>query len=383
MFLDKLLKNNYELVDYVLKAHKNNVILPDSYVIDVDTFVDNARKMLSVAKEENIDLYFMLKQVGRNPYLAQKLIEIGYRGAVVVDYKEAQIMMANNIHICNIGNLVQVPQALLEKFVKYNCDYFTCFSLDIIKKINLYAEKENKVQKIMLKVIDKGDTVYSGQTSGFSLSELPQLMSEIDKLSNVKVDGLTSFPCFMYNCESLQIESTNNLETILRAKEILNERGYEINNINGPSATCINTIKIMKNYGINSAEPGHGLTGTTPLHAMNELAEQQCVLYLSEISHNYLDNAYCYGGGFYRRSHVSNAIIGYKKTPAKIIAPNLDSIDYYFQIDSNYDVGLPVIMSFRYQMFVTRSDVCLVEGLKNSNPHIVGIYNGLGDKKGE
>lgn len=64
--------------------------MPDSYLIDMDVLIDNAKKILEAAKVRNIRLYFMLKQLGRNPYIAKKLVELGYEGAVVVDFKEAR-----------------------------------------------------------------------------------------------------------------------------------------------------------------------------------------------------------------------------------------------------------------------------------------------------
>ena len=41
-------------------------------------------------------------------------------------------------------------------------------------------------------------------------------------------------------------------------------------------------------------------------------------------------------------------------------------------------ISAPVIMAFRFQMFVTRSKVALVEGIHNNNPHVIGVYDGLG-----
>ncbi len=34
----------------------------------------------------------MTKQFGRNPWLAEKLLALGYSGIVAVDYKEARVM---------------------------------------------------------------------------------------------------------------------------------------------------------------------------------------------------------------------------------------------------------------------------------------------------
>lgn len=37
-------------------------------------------------------------------------------------------------------------------------------------------------------------------------------------------------------------------------------------------------------------------------------------------------------------------------------------------------------MAFRFQIFVTRSQVVLVKGISTNTPHIMGIYNSLGDE---
>ena len=38
-------------------------------------------------------------------------------------------------------------------------------------------------------------------------------------------------------------------------------------------------------------------------------------------------------------------------------------------------------MAFRYQIFVTRSDVVLVKGLSCGRPEIVGVYDALGRRR--
>ena len=58
--------------------------------------------------------------------------------------------------------------------------------------------------------------------------------------------------------------------------------------------------------------------------------------------------------------------------------PTMESIDYYFEICGNNKVGETVIGAFRTQIFVTRSNVALIEGIKDKNPKIIGIYDSLG-----
>lgn len=383
MFLKKLVETNEALADACFKLHQSGEILPDSYVIDVDTFRDNAAKIYEQAKTQNIDLYFMLKQVGRNPVLAKELVKIGYKGAVVVDFKEAAVMMRHHIPIANIGHLVQTPKAMLQKIVDYGCQYYTVFTLDKIRDLNVCAEKSQKKLSLLLKVVGQEDMIYSGQTAGFRLEELKEAAKEIQTLKNVEIKGITSFPCFLYDEGKKAICPTPNFTTLKKAKEILESIGIVVENINAPSTTSVATLQAMQGYEVNSAEPGHGLTGTTPLHAQQACAEIPCVAYVSEISHNFDGKAYCYGGGFYRRGHLENALIGSSLEEAKecrVEPPSAESIDYYFGLEQPCKVNETVLMSFRFQVFVTRSNVCLVEGVGTKTPKLIGTYNSLGDE---
>lgn len=385
MFLKQTLNLNKELIETTFALHKKGYILPDSYIIDVDTFIDNSKKIIEKAQKNNIKLYFMLKQIGRNPYLAKKLIDLGYSGAVVVDYKEALIMMENKIPIGNIGHLVQIPKNMLKNVVEYSPEVITVYSLEKISDINNVAMELGKKQGIMLRVYDDNDMIYSGQTAGFHLDKLKAVIDEIKcKYKNVYIKGVTSFPCFLYDNNKKDIMETNNLYTVKKAVEILENNDIFVEIINTPSATCCQTIEKIKSNGGNCGEPGHGLTGTTPMHAYYNLEEIPCVTYLSEISHNFMGKAYCFGGGHYRRSHVSNAIVGSSVENSKllkVIPPSNESIDYHFGIDEECNVSDTVVMAFRFQIFVTRSDVVLVKGIHSNNVEIIGVYDSQGRKK--
>lgn len=382
MFLKKVMERNPGLVNTGLQYIEEGKIFPDSYLIDVDAFLENAKKMLAEAKQQNIDLYFMLKQVGRNPYLAKKLVELGYRGAVAVDFREAQIMMDHGIPIANVGHLVQPPKGFISQLVAYQPDYITVFSMEKIKEISKEASRQGKVQSLLLKVVGPDDMIYSGQTAGFHLESLREAVRQIQKLESVKIGGITSFPSFLINEQEARPDPQKNLETLLEAKNILQEEGICDINVNAPSATSISTLKKMAEYpDITSAEPGHGLSGTTPLHALHNEPEIPCVVYLSEVSHNFNGHAYCYGGGHYRRSHMKNALVGTSiqtGTVYKVTPPDLPCIDYYFELDREFPVSDPVCMAFRFQIFVTRSHVVLAEGIQSGKPEIIGEFDSQG-----
>ncbi|MFV0343416.1 MAG: YhfX family PLP-dependent enzyme, partial [Anaerocolumna sp.] len=106
MFLSTLIKRNRDFIDFIKASHENGEMQPDSFILDVDQILHNAVLIKEEADQYQIELFFMLKQIGRNPYIAKKLIEIGYKGAVVVDFREAEIMMDHGIPICHCGHLV-------------------------------------------------------------------------------------------------------------------------------------------------------------------------------------------------------------------------------------------------------------------------------------
>ena len=386
MFLAQTIKRNPALIEAAFTLHRSGAIQPDTYLIDVDTLISNAERMLTESKKYGIRLYFMLKQLGRNPYIARKLVELGYHGVVCVDYREAQVMMEAGIPIGNVGHLVQIPDHMIEEIVTYRPELITVYSYEKVKRIDEVCKQLGLVQDILIRVYGPEDDIYSGQTAGFLLTELPDLISKIMReCSNIHIKGVTSFPCFLYDDEAGEIRPANNLFTVQKAVEILSGMGIRAEVVNTPSATCTYTMEQIKRYGGNSGEPGHGLTGTTPMHAVRELDEVPAVTYVSEISHNFMGQAYCYGGGYYRRSHVRNVLAGCSPAESKLLAvvpPDAEAIDYHLGISRECKVGDTAVMAFRFQMFVCRSDIALIEGLKSKTPRLVGIYDCAGRIRG-
>ena len=379
MFLKRLLETNKNFVDATLNLYHKDLILPDSYCIDVDAFLYNAKLILSEAQSKNIKLYYMLKQIGRNPYLAKKLEELGYLGAVCVDFKEVEIMMENGLKLGNVGHLVQIPKSMIEKVIKYGADIFTVCSLEMIEKISEIALKNNKIQNIMLRILENDSNIYPGQEAGFSKDEVIKILPRLKELKGIKLTGLTSFPCFLYSYDTETIEETNNLKSVLELKEILLENGVEITHLNLPSVTCFENMEIINKYGGTHAEPGHALTGTAPVNT-RESKEKQAYLYVSEISHKFKDKSYFYGGGYYPRGNMKYGYIDNKIVEVNKFSS--DNIDYYLSLDNEYNVFKPIILCFRTQIFVTRSDVILIEGISSNNPKIVGRYSSHGLERG-
>ncbi|MDO1604948.1 alanine racemase [Lactobacillus sp. YT155] len=382
MFTEAILKENSKLLDVATKLHQNGEIFPDTYVIDLEQLGINTKNFSEKADQLGLEAFYMTKQLGRNPEVAKRIVESGLEKAVVVDYREAEVLMDNGLKIGHIGNLVQVPQTFLERVIRYGVDYISVFSIEKLKLINKISKENGITQKILLRVVDEGDNVYPGQTAGFNISELPKLAKEILQLENISVKGCTSFPCILFDEKEDKFTPTHNADTVIKATQILNDNGINATELNMPSATCYESLDLLKEMGATQVEPGHGLSGSTPMNAAKEMNGKISYCYVSEVSHNFEGKAYAYGGGYYRRGLLKTGLIPEKNRYRKVKMNKIDStnIDYYLEIDQEEDVGETVLMSFRTQIFVTRSNVAIVDGIQSGNPRLVGIYDSQGKK---
>ena len=340
MFLKTVMERNQPLVRLGIEWQQNGVILPDTYLLDYDTILENARSIKQAGDANGVQNFFMLKQIGRNPLIARALTDMGYVGAVCVDFREALTMVENQIPLGNVGHLVQIPRAALKKILRAKPVIVTVYTLD-------------------------------------------SAVRAIEAMPNVEVGGVCSFPCFLYDEAAQDILPMPNLRTVQTAAEMLRARGYRDLMLNTPSATCTHSIPMIAAAGGTHGEPGHGLTGTTPYHAGHPDAEERPgYLYVSEVSHNLGDKAYCYGGGHYRRGHMKNALVGTTPENAKVVPvlpPDDSSIDYHFELQQNCPVSAAAVMAFRTQFFVTRSRVAVVKGLSSGKPELAGLYSALGE----
>ncbi|MCB5302683.1 YhfX family PLP-dependent enzyme [Yersinia bercovieri] len=387
MFLKTLLKQNTKLVDAAISFWHQGKITPDSYVIDVEQTETNARLLLKTAHHYQIKLYLMSKQFGRNPELCRRLLACryegtGYQGMVAVDFKEARLLYHHQIPVAHIGHLVQPPSGMVAEVVRRQPEVITIFSLEKAQEISQAAHQQHTTQPLLLKVCQAGDLLYAGQEAGFELTDLPAVITAIRKLPAVRLVGITHFPCMLYDSPSHQTLPTANMRTLLAARDILLAEGVGVEQVNAPSATSCTTLPQLARWGVTHAEPGHALTGTIPANQQGDQPEQISMLYLSEISHHFSGNSYFYGGGYYRRGHLQNALIHHDNqfSQSSLLPIDESSIDYCLGLAGEFPIGSPVIMSFRTQIFATRSDVVLIDGIQRGEPRLLGCYDSRGNQ---
>ena len=389
MFLRFLKARNPALIDYGVFLLEQGLIESDTYVLDTDAIEHNARRLFELSQNYGLSLYFMSKQLGRNPGIARRVLAAGqasgghgFTGMVAVDFREARILHSAGLPVKHLGHLCQVPSGAWDAALDMKSEVITIFSLEKAKELSQAAGRRGLIQDILLRVTDDGDIFYQGQEGGFTLKTMNETLDHIQKLPGLHIAGLTSFPCFVFNEGEGKAFPTSNAHTVVKGAALLRERGIHCSQINMPSCNSLATFPLAAELGATHLEPGHSLTGTNPDNLNENDPLTPALLYMSEVSHQYNGSSFCFGGGYYRRSNLRYALVktgmGYVETGVSAPAPEV--IDYHLQLSGLFPSGSPVCMAFRTQIFTTRSRVALVEGLSASQPRLLGIWDSAGNE---
>jgi predicted amino acid racemase len=237
------------------------------------------------------------------------------------------------------------------------------------------------VQDVIFRVLDRNDVGYPGQEGGFTLDDLAAAARTAAGLNGIRLSGLTSFPCFLFDEKEKKALATSNARTVEQGAALLKELGIPCSHINMPSCNSLATLPEAAALGATHAEPGHSLTGTSPDNAENGLA-MPALCYITEVSHGSGAYASCFGGGYYRRGRLKAALVktagGFTETG--VLPPDPQAIDYHLRLEGRFPSGTAVCMAFRTQIFVTRSRVALVEGLAASRPVLHSVWDSQGQR---
>ena len=389
MFLNVLRRRNPEFVKAVVELHQKGELKSNSYVIDLDVTTENAKIIKEEADKYGLDIYWMTKQINRNPVVIKMFSEIGSPKTVAVDIDGARMIVDNGGVVGHIGHLVNVPKNDISWVLDINPEIITVYSIQKAKDISDIALKKGKTQDIMLRVVDDGNFFYPGQTGGIYLKELLDVIKEIQKMQGVQLAGITNFPAILYDNEKKQVLPCNNMQTIFDAANLIKSKtNIKLKQINTPGTTSTEVIEMFAKKGATHIEPGHGITGTTPISTVKDLPERPSILYLTEVSHIMDNTAYIFGGGTW----VDPVFSPYQITafvhrePDSIFTQEVKSkfpsrklIDYYAEImpDPEQDVRIndSVVFGYRPQVFVNRSLVSVLSGVQSGHPKIVGTYD--------
>jgi predicted amino acid racemase len=380
MFVDALLRRNPKLIDAAFELHARGDIPPATFVIDLEVVERNALLLAEEAKAGGIDLYFMSKQIGRNPIVAER-IAATIPAAVAVELDEALTLARAGVRIGHIGHLVQIPSHFMEASLALEPEVMTVFSYEKAVQVAAAAKATGREQGLLLRVRGPGDFFYPGQDGGIAPADVPKVWERIGELDGVHAVGLTSYPVFAYGAG--RFVQTPNLATLEAAAESVG--GVE--QFNAPGHTSAAVLPLLTTSSATHAEPGHALTGTTPLAADADTPELPACCVISEVSHVDDDYVWVFGGAFYNRGNCRTGLLRHGSQTSRLDVCGLpaDAIDYYGPLvrdGAEVSVGDSVVFAYRFQAFTSRAKVAAIDGVGKERPVVVGLHDGLGNPVG-
>lgn len=386
MFLNKIIQRNPKLIQTGVELHQKGLIPANSYVLDIDTISYNAKLMAEEGERYHLKVFAMTKQIGRNPVAIKAMVDAGIRAGVCVDMSDARPMTASGMEIGHLGHLVQVPFAETKAAAKLNPRYWMVYNLEKAKAVSEVTDS-GREQNIMVRIFGEDDSFYRGHEAGFPTETILETAKEIQQMKGLHFAGIATFPAQLYDVESKTVKATHNYNTLIKTADYLRNHGYPEIEVNAPGTTSSHIFKRLVEDGVIQVEPGHGLTGTTPIHAYEDMPEMPGYIYVSEVSHFYGGKPYCYGGGMYIDpvfdDYDVQACVGRDgddalKCRISCEMPKPKAIDYYGILnpgkEQKINVGDTVVFGFRAQMFVTRAYVVPVSGISKNEPKVEGIY---------
>jgi predicted amino acid racemase len=391
MFLDPLRRRNPDFLRAAAALHSGGSVPANSYVLDLDAVTANARVMHDAAASLGLTVFAMTKQVGRNPHFGQAVRAGGIESAVAVDMTCARAIRDGGLRLGHLGHLVQVPEREAAEAAGLEPAFWTVFSQEKAAQAANAAAGAGRVQDVLLRIHAPGDTFYLGHQGGFPAESVLAAADYVDGLAGAHCAGITTFPALLFSAADNAVEPTHNLGTLEQAAQALRASGRKVQ-VNAPGTTSSVTFPTLAAAGATQVEPGHGLTGTTPLHATtDDLPEVPAAAYVTEVSHEYGGRAYCFGGGMYIDPVFPDYQVRALVAPggdfdAAFLAdaelPPPSMIDYYGMLTPpdgrTIRTGDTVIFGFRIQAFVTRAFVVPIQGVREGSPRALGVWAGDG-----
>ncbi|XPE60639.1 hypothetical protein ACNKHT_21970 [Shigella flexneri] len=146
------------------------------------------------------------------------------------------------------------------------------------------------------------------QESGFVQHSLHEVVAEIKKLPGLHLAVvLTHFPCLLWDEAAGKVLPTPNLQHAGRNTDQLAKSGIAIEQLNAPSATQSTFAAIAGAIRCDSCRTRSCADGTIQQtsRAIPSRTYRECSR-LSDISHFFRGDSYCYSGGYDRRGHAQD-----------------------------------------------------------------------------
>ena len=162
MFLKSLLAKNRPFLEAAIVLHQAGQVPANSYLLDLDTMLANARIMSDEARRLGLAVFAMTKQFGRNPPALDALKEGGIDRFVAVDMACARPIRDHDHQLAHIGHLSQIPRAAAPRAAAMRPEFWTVFTAKKAAEAAEAAAAEGYQQALLARIFAPQDTFCCG-----------------------------------------------------------------------------------------------------------------------------------------------------------------------------------------------------------------------------
>ncbi|MCW2826556.1 MAG: alanine racemase domain protein, partial [Marmoricola sp.] len=179
MFLESTRRRNPALVEAAVRLHREEVIRPNTYVLDADTIAENARVTAEAARGHGLVANVMTKQYGRNPRVSQLIRDAGLTRFVAVDVDEARVLWQAGLDVAHVGHLVGLAASDVDEVIDHRPATVTVFNLEQARRLDEASGRSGHRQDVLLRMYDPAENYHPGQHGGFELADLDAALTQL------------------------------------------------------------------------------------------------------------------------------------------------------------------------------------------------------------
>src|SRR2546421_11197267 len=163
MYLQRLIERNPRLLEAAITLHQSGHIPPNTWIIDLDTIVENAQVLAAEAKCLGLTTYLMSKQYGRNPYVSALALANGLNKIVAVDVTCSLMARRYGLPVGHMVHLNQIPRHMVPAMVAMRPDVITVYNVEHARWIDSAAADLGIAQDLLMRVYAPGDVFFDCQ----------------------------------------------------------------------------------------------------------------------------------------------------------------------------------------------------------------------------
>lgn len=292
---------------------KISEIATPSFLLDLDQLEKNINTVQQICSKNNKQLWPMLK-THKSTYIAKLQKDAGATGFLVGTLDEAEALMKSGFEDIMLA-YPYIGDANINRIVTMASKINLICATDNLECAKAYNEafSKAKVECKLLIIVDCGLHRF-----GVEPEKVVELATEISKLENIKIVGISSHPGQVYGCSSpkevpgvcIQEDSSMN-----KAYKALTDSGFNIEIVASGSTPTVETEAASKT--INAIRPGNYVYYDAIQIALGCATEDMCALTVmcTVISKNssgyYLVDCGSKCLGLDKGAHGNSSIIGY------------------------------------------------------------------------